>query len=87
MQHIMLLLIHISLALLSLVSATVALAVPSLRKIRLNYALAAGTLVSGTYLVMSAHAPLVSACSSGLVYVGFVAAMTMAAYRRLHQPE
>jgi hypothetical protein len=87
MPHIMLLLIHVSLALLSLVSATSALVAPSLRKIRLNYALAAGTLATGTYLVIGTHAPLVSSCSSGLVYVGFVTVMTLAASRRLRQPK
>jgi len=83
----MLLLIHISLALMSLVVATSALKAPSLRKIRLNYGLAAGTLASGTYLVFTSHAPLASSCTSGLLYLGFAIGMTYAAHQRLDHTE
>jgi hypothetical protein len=72
------------LALLSLVAATSALKAPSVRKIGVNCGLAAATLASGTYLVFQSHAPLVSACSTGLLYLGFVTAMNVGAYFRLH---
>ena len=84
---VMLLLIHVALALSSLAVATSALVAPSRFKIRTNYFLAAATLISGTFLVLQAHAPLVSACMSGLVYVSFVLAMTYAARRRLDKTD
>ena len=83
----MLLLIHVLLAITSLIVATSALAAPSLRKIHTNYVVAAATLVSGTYLVLQSHAPLVSACTSGIVYISFVVAMTVAAHIRLSKSE
>ena len=83
----MLLLIHISLAFSSLVLATAALTHPSRVKIRINYGLAAATLVSGGVLVWRAKAPLTSACISGILYTGFVVAMTAAARLRLDKTD
>jgi hypothetical protein len=83
----MLLLVHISLALLSLVVSTSALKTPSLSKIRANFAIAVATLVSGAFLVFQSHASLASACSTGLLYLGFVTAMNVGAYFRLEESE
>jgi hypothetical protein len=78
-----LLLIHISTALFSLVMASVAVVVPSRPKLHLAYGLTAATLVSGSYLAYSSHAPLVQACMSGLVYLVIALSLSIAAHVRL----
>ena len=79
----MILILHIVTAIGSLVLATIAIALPSQTKLRLTYALAAATLASGTYMVISLHAPLVSSCETGLVYLGAVTILTVLARKRL----
>lgn len=78
----MLLLIHITVALLGILEASLAIIRPSQRKLNLTYGLLAATLATGTYLVWQLQSPLVSACLSGLAYMGFVlTATTIARYR------
>lgn len=64
----MLLLIHITLALLGLMQAFRTLFKPTRPRLSASYALLAGTLVSGAALVCIRHAALSSACTSGVVY-------------------
>lgn len=80
---IMLLVVHIAIALLSLATSTIAIFFPSTSKIRMNGALAAMTLASGTYLVIQTRAPLASSCTTGLLYLGSVVAMNVVTYHRL----
>lgn len=80
---LMLLLIHITVALLGLVQATYTFAVPTQRKIRGTYALLAATIGSGTYLVWREHAPVLSSCLSGLLYVGVMLVAVWGAHYRL----
>lgn len=79
----MILLIHIVIALTSIVSTTALAARPSAAKLRLSYALIALTLASGTYLVLSMHASLLSSCVTGLVYLGVAMSGVGVAYYRL----
>jgi hypothetical protein len=66
------LLIHISVAILSIAQATFALVSPSRAKLGATYGLVAATLATGTYLVVQQHAPLMSSCMSGLTYLSVV---------------
>jgi len=79
----MLLIIHVLLALSSLVCSGFALLAPSKTKLRTSYELTALTLVSGTYLVLHTHAPLTRSCLSGLAYLGVISIEIFAARRRL----
>lgn len=80
------LLVHLFFALTSVAHATYVGFFPSQRQLQLSYGLMAGTLISGTYLVVSSGAHMLSACLSGLAYVGFVSVLLAIAQRRLaHQ--
>ena len=81
----MLLLTHITVALLGILQATYALVSPSRRKLQATYGLLAATLASGTYLVISLHAAILSSCLSGLTYTVVIAALSGAAYYRLQK--
>lgn len=78
----MLILTHVILALSSLAWTTYLYLRPSRRKFYAAYALVAGTLASGTYLVISTHSPLLSSCVTGLLYLGAVSAGLYAASLR-----
>jgi predicted ATPase len=79
----MTLIIHIIIALLSLVFSAYVFFSPSKSKLRMSYGLVAMTLISGTYLVISTHSPILSACTSGLIYLSVVMTATIAAQRKL----
>jgi hypothetical protein len=66
----MILLTHIVIALSSLIFTTVAFFTPSETKLRISYGFIAATIGSGTLLVVSMPSHLVSACYSGLTYLG-----------------
>lgn len=78
----MILIAHVSIALASLVWTSYLYLQPSRRKFYAGYGLIIATLASGTYLVISAHAPLLSACVSGLLYLAVVWCGTLLAYRK-----
>lgn len=79
----MLLLLHISIALSSLVFASVMFAKPSKRKVGASYVLAGATLASGTALVTTTGASILHACIMGLIYLAVVLTLTVFAQRKL----
>jgi hypothetical protein len=79
----MLLVIHIAVAVTGLLMVTFAAAMPSVVKLRTTYGLVAATFVSGAYLVWQLHAPLVSSCLSGVLYLAAALGLTGVAQRRL----
>lgn len=83
----MTLLVHIIIALTSVAYSTYVFFAPSQKKMRASYGLIAATLASGTYLVISAHAPVLSSCLSGLTYVSAVAVILTAANYKLAKQE
>lgn len=68
----MALLIHICIAIISLVGTGALYLAPSKIKLQASYGLVALTLISGVYLVATTRAHLASACASGLVYLAIV---------------
>lgn len=74
----MIVLLHVLIALSSIVAVSVAFAQPSILKLRLSYATIAATLISGTYLVVMAPSHMVQACTAGLMYTGVVLVGIMA---------
>jgi hypothetical protein len=68
----MALILHIICALSSIGLTAYAFLFPSESKIKISQILMAMTLGSGTYLVLSTKANMVSACVSGIAYTLFV---------------
>ena len=82
----MIILLHVLIALASIVSTTVLAFMPSRSKMRVSFGLIAATLASGTYLVISTHSPLVSSCLTGLAYLSVaLAGVAVGAYRMARQ--
>ena len=75
----MALIIHIIIALSSIVFTTLLFAAPSQVRFRINYLMIGLTLASGTYLVISTNAAMLKACISGLLYISLVTLGTLAA--------
>jgi hypothetical protein len=81
----MLALLHVIIALMSLVQASFTAAKPGKNQLRISYSLIAGTLVSGTYLVVHMRSSLMSACVSGLTYLAVIMVLLITAQYRLAQ--
>ena len=79
----MILLFHISVALISLGLTTFAALYPSLNKLYVSYVAIGLTLASGTYLVISLHTPMLKACATGLIYLAAAMTGVVVAHRRL----
>lgn len=79
----MMLLLHILIALTSIVVSGTALVRPSRGLLRATYVLVTATLASGTYLVALRPSHLPSACISGLLYLAAVGVTTVAARQKL----
>lgn len=79
----MLILFHVIIALVSLAFTGFTFFTPSKTKLRISQVLIALTLGSGTFLVFSTHANMVSSCLSGLAYLSVVSAGIFAASKKL----
>jgi hypothetical protein len=81
---IALLISHVIVALSSIVLTTYAFVAPTKRKIYTSYAFVGLTLATGTDLVITTHTALLSACITGLFYLGVVSIGIIAAHYRLN---
>lgn len=79
----MLVLAHIVIALSGLILTGYSFFRPSKTMINISYALVIATIASGTALVFVSHANLVSACMTGLLYLGVALSGIIAAQRKL----
>ncbi len=79
----MVLLIHIAIAISSIIYTSYTYLNPSSSKLRLSYLFAALTLISGTYLIIIKPAHMVQSCMVGVMYLGFVSLAIMAAKKKL----
>ena len=79
----MILILHIFVALSSVIASTASYLSPSKARLRLTYGLTLLTLGSGTYLVWSTRSPLLSSCITGLIYLGVVLSGVLGAWRKL----
>lgn len=66
------LILHVTVAILSVILVSLSYAKATKRKIWLSYLLIAATLISGTVVTIQSHAKLIPACTSGLIYIGFM---------------
>jgi len=79
----MLLLTHVVVAIISIIFTTVVYVKPSENKLRVSFALAAFTLISGTYMILKSPAHLVQSCITGIIYIGVVTLFILLAKRKL----
>lgn len=79
----MLVLLHVSIALISLVFSGLLVFYPSSFKLRISYGLITLTLISGFGLAATKPAHILSVCLSGLIYVSVVTGSVMIARSRL----
>ena len=68
----MMVILHVLVALSSIAFTTYAYFQPSAPKLRIGYGLVGLTLATGIYLVWSAPAHMIEACTMGLFYLGIV---------------
>ncbi len=79
----MIVLLHVSVAVASVLYTGYLYLRPSKAKLRVSYALVAATFVSGTYLVVAKPAHLVTACMMGLGYLAVTLFGIVAARQKL----
>ena len=80
---LMILLIHIIVALASLVVSLLAFFIPSQTKLKTSYILIASTVVSGSLLLILSPGHILEGCIAGLVYSVFTVAITISTNRKL----
>jgi hypothetical protein len=81
----MLLIIHVLAGLLSILTASMAVFGPSRNRLKGTFCLIGLTLATGTYLVLSLSAPLLSSCITGLVYLSVVVPLSFVAVHRFNK--
>ncbi len=69
---VMILALHITIALLSLIYTGVVYFSPSQAKLRGSYVMVSLTVASGTWLIIANPAHMVQSCFTGLAYLGVV---------------
>lgn len=78
----MIILIHVLIALSSIVVTTLTAFFPSVARLRAGAVLIGATLITGTYLVFQLHTSLAHTCITGLAYLAVtLAGMTVGQYR------
>lgn len=82
----MVLLLHILVAMSSLAWTGFTLFAPSKKRLNVSYALVVLTIATGSYLVWTLNAPMIQACTTGLVYLGIAfSGIAVARYRLTQQ--
>jgi len=79
----MIIIIHVIIALTSIIMAGVAYIRPGSAKLKTSYAFMALTLLSGLYLVWTTPGTMLRTCMSGVAYLAVVGAITMMARQKL----
>lgn len=75
---LMVVLIHVIIALASITLASYLFFKPSARLMKYSYGLIAGTVASGSYLIVMSPSHIIEVCTVGLVYTAIVTAATLA---------
>ena len=78
-------LIHVVIAISSMILSGAAFLNPSSAKLKTSYILIASTLASGTYLVLSVQASMLRTCVSGLVFLTVSSIVTYFSKEKLAQ--
>ena len=75
--------VHITLALISIVFASFTAVSPSISKLRVTYSLTLGTLLSGLVMLFTYPEHLGRTCLSGILYLGLIIGALAVARKRL----
>jgi hypothetical protein len=81
----MIILIHVIIALTSIIIASFTFLYPTIKKLIISYGFILGTVASGTYLLVTSPSHILQSCMTGLAYLTIVSLATIAAHVRLHQ--
>jgi hypothetical protein len=79
----MITLLHIIIAISSIVVSSLVFIKPSQRLLQINYSLIGATFASGFYLVYIMPTHMIQACMSGVTYLAIVAILTVVARRKV----
>lgn len=79
----MIVMLHVLIALSSLVLTSLSYVFPSKKILRVSYGLVGATLASGLYLVVLEPAHMVQSCTMGVAYLALASVGIFAARRRL----
>lgn len=77
------LIFHILIALSSIFYTGFAYVFPSKKKINISYALILSTIATGTYLIVLNQSHMISACITGIIYLGVVSVGILFARKKL----
>lgn len=83
----MIILLHIIIALTSIIYSGITMFSPAKYKLKISYVLIGATFLSGTYLIVTMPAHMVQSCLEGLVYLGAVTTATVFAHKKLAAEE
>lgn len=83
----MIIILHILIALSSIILTSYVFLRPTRQALRLNYGLIGATLASGMYLVVSAPAHMLETCLMGITYLTIVSVGTAVARVKVAQIE
>ena len=79
----MALVLHIVIAMVSVLFTTYVYVSPSATKLKASYGLIALTIASGTYLIVTTPAHMIQACMTGMAYIGINAYCLVTARQKL----
>ena len=83
----MAILLHVIIAIVSILFSGSVFLFPSRGKFYVSYVFIAGTIVSGTFLIITMPAHMVQSCMTGLIYLGVVSTLTVFAHKKLAAQE
>ncbi|MBC7564910.1 hypothetical protein H7100_01595 [Candidatus Saccharibacteria bacterium] len=79
----MIILIHVILALTSIILASITFFRPSMQKLMVSYGLILGTLATGIFLLVAVPSHLLQSCIMGVSYLAVVTTATIVAHTKL----
>jgi hypothetical protein len=83
----MFILIHVIIAFISIVVASIALFSPSMKKLVVSYGFMLATVATGTILLVTIPSQILHTCVTGLTYLTVVSIITIASHVRLRRKE
>ena len=78
-------LIHVIIALSSVILSSVTFFKPSFNKLYVSYGFIIATVASGTYLIVSSSGSILRSCLTGLFYVTVVSIITIATHVKVRK--
>ncbi|MDB5167584.1 MAG: hypothetical protein JWN26_729 [Candidatus Saccharibacteria bacterium] len=83
----MVILIHVIIALTSIVIASLAFLRPTMKKLLVSYGFIFATIATGSYLLVTIPSHILESCLTGLFYLTVVSMATIATHVRLRRAE